>query len=315
MSDFGNFLYGLRKEKNMTQADLADLLGVTNKAVSKWEMGAAFPETSQLVPIADIFGVTVDELLKGRRDGGYSDESRANAGGQAPQNVVFDREEDDDETDFSPERVKMSQTEITMTVLGVALILIGVFALVVMAHFDVAYPIYLTSLFVCVAGGVSIFIITDGVKNAARFEVSDEQKSQYKRNNRLLALGVALLIMSPVNWFYDDYAETQYLMIGFFAVLFAGVLITVLSGLKMENTEKISRANKVMKNVENGRGQIYAAKQKNRAAGIAGAIAMPLAVIIYMIMGFVFNNWHPSWIVFPIAALTVGIISGVAQQK
>ena len=83
----------------------------------------------------------------------------------------------------------------------------------------------------------------------------------------------------------------------------------------MENTEKISRANKVMKNVENGRGQIYAAKQKNRAAGIAGAIAMPLAVIIYMIMGFVFNNWHPSWIVFPIAALTVGIISGVAQQK
>ena len=41
------------------------MLGVTNKAVSKWETGEAMPETSQLVPIARIFGVTVDELLEG----------------------------------------------------------------------------------------------------------------------------------------------------------------------------------------------------------------------------------------------------------
>lgn len=67
MNAFGNFLYSLRKEKGMTQQELADLLDVTNKAVSKWETGEAFPETAQLVPIADVFGVTVDELLRGRR--------------------------------------------------------------------------------------------------------------------------------------------------------------------------------------------------------------------------------------------------------
>lgn len=71
MNDFGNFLYALRKEKGMTQAELAASLGVTNKAVSKWETGEAMPETSQLLPISRIFGVTVDELLEGkRRDGG-----------------------------------------------------------------------------------------------------------------------------------------------------------------------------------------------------------------------------------------------------
>lgn len=64
---FAEFLYTLRKEKGLTQSELADKLGVTNKAVSKWETGEGYPETSQLVPLAEIFGVTVDELLKGER--------------------------------------------------------------------------------------------------------------------------------------------------------------------------------------------------------------------------------------------------------
>ena len=51
----------------MTQQELADKLCVTNRAVSKWETGETFPETAQLVPIADVFGVTVDELLRGER--------------------------------------------------------------------------------------------------------------------------------------------------------------------------------------------------------------------------------------------------------
>ncbi len=67
MSNFGDFLYGLRKEKGITQAELAELLGVTNKAVSKWETGEAMPETGLLLPLSRIFGVTVDELLDGKR--------------------------------------------------------------------------------------------------------------------------------------------------------------------------------------------------------------------------------------------------------
>ena len=52
----------------MTQQELADKLCVTNRAVSKWETGETFPETAQLVPLANIFGVTVDELLRGERN-------------------------------------------------------------------------------------------------------------------------------------------------------------------------------------------------------------------------------------------------------
>lgn len=66
MNTFATYLHELRKSRGMTQQELADRLDLTGKAVSKWEKGEAFPETGQLVPLADIFGVSVDELLHGR---------------------------------------------------------------------------------------------------------------------------------------------------------------------------------------------------------------------------------------------------------
>ncbi len=79
MSSFGEFLYSLRKEKGMTQAELAEALGVTNKAVSKWETGEAMPETGLLLPLSRIFGVTVDELLEGKRTEESAGEKQASA--------------------------------------------------------------------------------------------------------------------------------------------------------------------------------------------------------------------------------------------
>ena len=67
MAKFSELLYELRKEKNLTQSELAEKLGITNKAVSKWETGEAMPETAQLLPLAEILGVSVDELLRGER--------------------------------------------------------------------------------------------------------------------------------------------------------------------------------------------------------------------------------------------------------
>lgn len=64
---FGKFIANLRKEKQMTQKNLADLLGVTNKAISKWECGDGFPEISILPALAEVLDVSIDELLKGER--------------------------------------------------------------------------------------------------------------------------------------------------------------------------------------------------------------------------------------------------------
>lgn len=61
----GRFIAGLRRERGMTQAELAEKLHVTDKAVSKWERGAGLPDIATLEPLAAELGVTVSELLQG----------------------------------------------------------------------------------------------------------------------------------------------------------------------------------------------------------------------------------------------------------
>lgn len=64
----GNFLVSLRKEKNITQQQLADILQVSVKAVSKWECGEGYPSIQSLKDLSDFYGVTVDEIINGERN-------------------------------------------------------------------------------------------------------------------------------------------------------------------------------------------------------------------------------------------------------
>lgn len=61
--NFGDQLKSLRKQKGVTQEELASFLGITFQAVSKWERGEGLPEISLLPLIADFFCITIDELL------------------------------------------------------------------------------------------------------------------------------------------------------------------------------------------------------------------------------------------------------------
>jgi len=62
--EFGNYIYERRCKTGMTQAEMAERLGVTNKAVSKWETGKSKPTTNTLRKMAALFGLSVDELLQ-----------------------------------------------------------------------------------------------------------------------------------------------------------------------------------------------------------------------------------------------------------
>ncbi len=72
---FGEFIARLRKEKGLTQQELADRLFLSNKAVSKWERGQSLPDIDLLTPLSDILGVSVAELLKGERLSGEAMDS------------------------------------------------------------------------------------------------------------------------------------------------------------------------------------------------------------------------------------------------
>ena len=63
----GKFIAECRKQKQLTQLQLADKLSITDKAISKWERGIAMPDTSIMLELCDILCVSVNELLNGER--------------------------------------------------------------------------------------------------------------------------------------------------------------------------------------------------------------------------------------------------------
>ena len=63
----GKFIAECRKQKNLTQMQLAEKLGITDKAISKWERGIAMPDSSIMLEFCDILDISVNELLSGEK--------------------------------------------------------------------------------------------------------------------------------------------------------------------------------------------------------------------------------------------------------
>ena len=66
--DFNNRLYQLRKQKGLSQEELANRLNVSRQTVSKWEVGDSTPDMEKLIAISDLFDVSLDKLVMGKED-------------------------------------------------------------------------------------------------------------------------------------------------------------------------------------------------------------------------------------------------------
>ena len=60
-------LLNLRKASGLSQEELAEKIGVSRQAVSKWERGEASPDTDNFIALSEVYGVTLDELIKGKK--------------------------------------------------------------------------------------------------------------------------------------------------------------------------------------------------------------------------------------------------------
>lgn len=76
-TEIGKFIARCRKEKKLTQAQLAEKLNITDRAVSKWETGKSMPDSSIMLELCAILGITVNELLSGEEISMESYEKRA----------------------------------------------------------------------------------------------------------------------------------------------------------------------------------------------------------------------------------------------
>ena len=93
-----NRLYELRKKHNLSQEELAEKLGVSRQAVSKWERSEASPDTDNIIALAKIYGLTLDELIYGEKEKAEKDVNNEEAKDESKEEKQ--KSDDEDETVF-----------------------------------------------------------------------------------------------------------------------------------------------------------------------------------------------------------------------
>ncbi|MDE6273981.1 MAG: helix-turn-helix domain-containing protein [Clostridiales bacterium] len=312
MNEFGNYLYALRRKKGMTQQELADELGVTNKAVSNWETGETFPETKQLVPLADIFGVSVDDLLRGRESEAAPPDPEP-APKQDEQKPLPKKEEIIEK--YLPYRWKKKFA--VLISIGVALILAGVIAVLSFSLATENERLHILGaciLLGCVTLGVDFCMVAGMWQENAFLPVSDEKwHKKLKQFILFISLGVSLILLGVtvivacsafdgMEGFSDAWYIPSFVLIAF------GVVSTVYGGITWDAYSKKVIADLKGEDAENVRRVLDHRDGHDTLGGkICGAL-MLLATILYLLLGFVWQLWHPGWIVFPVAALLCAIV-------
>ena len=112
----GKFIASMRKEQSMTQRQLADVLNISDKTVSKWECGNGMPEVALMLPLCEVLRINVNELLSGERLDGADYQRKAE---EKMMELVREREE-------SKKKIILAVVVCVLTILsGVTIILVS----------------------------------------------------------------------------------------------------------------------------------------------------------------------------------------------
>ncbi len=114
MKKSGDFMRRLRKEKGLTQEQLAEILGVAGRTVSRWETASNMPDLSILIQIANFFGVEIEEILDGERRSDNTENKN---------NETLSKVADYDKAK-KEKKLKITQTAFLITILAGTLILL-----------------------------------------------------------------------------------------------------------------------------------------------------------------------------------------------
>ncbi len=323
--NFSDNLHYLRKRDKVTQEDLADRLCVSRQSVSKWETGEAYPETDKLIALSDIFNVSLDDLL--RKDlMAHTKQQETVVEEIAPQDNCT-------QSDYVAHMNKVS----AFMALGVFSILLGAGICVMLAGIGelMANKENLLGIFGAVAVilfcAVSVFLfVFAGIRHdhfrrehaRISFDISEAQRRTFEKRfafalasliSSVLLDVVFLVIMAALidekviatNISPDAvycFVVAAFLLV--LAFLFGGIVYCAIQRKKY-NIEEYNRETQSKTNPT---------RAQKISDGICSAI-MLTAAAIFLFIGFVWNKWHPSWIVFPIGGILCAIVSTIFEAR
>ncbi|MBE5926693.1 MAG: helix-turn-helix transcriptional regulator [Lachnospiraceae bacterium] len=153
----GKFIADERKKKKYTQKQLAEILGISDKTISKWECGNGFPEISLLLPLCDELNITVNELLSAERleEAEYKQKAEENM-------VNFIREKEEN-------KAKMMLTAIIGVISTITFITLILVVSIYTEAIELPVKIVLISI-ACLVFGVGLYVAMQGERTIGYYK-------------------------------------------------------------------------------------------------------------------------------------------------
>lgn len=305
-------IINLRKKNGLSQEELAEQIGVSRQAVSKWEGMQSIPDLDKLIALSRFFGVSTDYLLNDELEEEFT-------------NAV---------TESEPERKKVTMTMANdyidkafntakLIALAVAICILSPVPLIICGQLSEMHVekelllcmIGLIVMVVMVAIAVALFIITSNKVGEYKFLAYEIFETEYGVSGMVKTkktaihstcftqnlIGIIIIVLSIIPLFVGLISDNDlYAVIGLaimFFIVAIGVFLIVLACYKN---------GALMRLLQEGD---YSKKYK-KASPISKAVSscyFGIATIIYLVWSFLSNDWHITWLVWVVA----GILSAV----
>lgn len=312
----------LRKKNGWSQEELAEKLGVSRQAVSKWEGAQSVPDIQRILEMSKLFGVSTDYLLKDDME--YSSEVITESA--AENDSVLHRVDMETASAFLAFRrnwaPRIALAVFLCIISPVALIMLGAFSEygVLSISENAAGGIGMVILLLLVAGAVSIFIMY-GMKNQP-FEFLEKENidtaygvtgmvREYKDRcaavcSTQIVLGVVLCILSVLPLFGALCVTENDLVIILcvcllLVIVAVGVVFLILAGMNR------GAANMLLQEGDYSREE----KKRNRLTSTAAGVYWLLVTAGYLAWSFVTGGWNRTWIVWPVAGVLFPAVMAV----
>lgn len=321
---FADKLIRLRKKSGMSQEEFAEKMSVSRQAVSKWEGAQSVPDLERILKISEMFGVTMDYLLKDDIEDeefsaeDYSDKTRKVTLGQANEYLALRRR-------AAP---RMALATFMCIVSFIPLLMLGGLSEYGKPPIDenLAGGLGMIFLLIIAAAAVGIYLHTHFQSSPYRFledepfeteygvlgMVREQQKAFRGTYVKMNIIGVCLCILAVVPLFVGAALQNDLLMVILLNVLIfmvaIAVFIFVLAGVRWGSMEKLL-----------GEGDFSEEKKsRRRLSGAISGIYWSVAVAVYLAWLFLENvpekRDSRAWVVFPVAGVLYAAVLGIARM-
>ena len=314
---FADKLIALRKKNGWSQEELAEKMGVSRQAVSKWEGAQTVPDLDKILQMARLFGVSTDYLLKDEM------ENEEHVGDGEPM-----EEKKKISLPFAHEYLAWRESAAKRIALGVALCILAVIPLILLGGASEAYGISenaaggigLVILFAVIAAAVAVFIHCSFLNAPYEFLEKEEFELEYgvdgmvrekqKQYRPIYAktniIGVVLCILSPL-----PLIAAELMSLGdFWMVCMTGVLLCIVA-VAVYLFVRVGTVWGAMQRLLQEGEFDKKSKEKSSLQETVGGVYWCAVTAGYLLWSFLSFDWHMTWVVWPVAAVFFGAIEAL----